>query len=134
MTVNVNEIFVLANPSLTPTKIIAEPNWFVSDVSVTVRFVPLPPNTMCAASIKLVFELDADNTSDDAAVSASLITKPMGPIGLSSGVTILVIPEIVGGEFTVDTATAVLFAGLGSGELDETVALLVHFPAVVPFA
>src|SRR5579862_3427844 len=97
---------------------------------------------MCAGSIKFVFELEADNVSEDASVSASPTVKPIGPAETFSSVTTFVIAEMVGGEFTNSGANALLFAELGSAVLEETATLFVQLPdaaatawiAIVAFA
>ena len=78
--------------------------------------------------MRLGLELEADKVSEDAAVSASATTKPIGPTTTFCGVTTFVIPEIVGAEFTKMDAAEVLFAELESAVTEETFALFVHCP------
>ena len=123
-----------ADPSLTPRVIVDTPYWSGNGVSVTVGFAPLPPKIICAASIRFVFELAAESTSDAAGVSASPITKSIGPKATSCAVTIFVIAEIVGGELIEAVAMAVLFAAFTSGVLEETPAWFVQAPALAATA
>ena len=44
------------SPSVTVTVIVAVPDWFATGVTVTVRFAPLPPNTMFAFGTSAVFD------------------------------------------------------------------------------
>src|SRR5499427_489152 len=97
LTVSWKLALVLAAPSLTVRVIVVTPNWFDAGVIVTVRFAPLPPNTMlafgtsaCAEDVPLTVRLAAG-------VSASPTVKPMVLVGVSSLVTCAGTFEIVGG-------------------------------------
>src|ERR1051325_279108 len=78
LTVSTNVSAALSTPSLTVTVIKVTPNWPDAGVTVTVRFEPLPPNTMLAAGTRLEL-VDAPATAKlAAAVSTSPMVKASG--------------------------------------------------------
>ena len=77
--------------------IVAVPDWFAAGVIVTVRFAPLPPNTMLAVGTSAVFDEPPVIVSDAAAVSMSPTVKLIAPVAVSSFVVLSVTSEIVGG-------------------------------------
>src|SRR5206468_5492725 len=75
LTVSPNGSLALLVPSLTVTVIVAVPVCPVRGVTVTVRFVPLPPNTMLLAGTRVGFDDPALNVRLPTGVSASLIVN-----------------------------------------------------------
>ena len=98
-TVNRNPELTMLVPSLTEIVICALPAFPVAGVTVTVRFWPLPPNTILPVGTKVVFPDTAESARLDAAVSGSLIVKEMGPAAWFSSTVWSAMEEIVGGEF-----------------------------------
>jgi hypothetical protein len=86
VTVSKNALLVVLVPSLTLTVIVAEPVLPATGVTVTVRSVPLPPNTMFAAGTNVVEEEVPETVRLAAAVSASPIVN---------GIAVVVWPEVV---------------------------------------
>ena len=76
----VNEVFVVFNPSLTEIVIKALPVAFEAGVTVIVRLVPLPPSAMFAFGTTVVLTEVAETVRLAAAVSGSLSVNEMGPI------------------------------------------------------
>ena len=66
--------------SVTVTVIVAVPNWFASGVTVTVRFAPLPPNTMFALGTNAVFDELPVTARAAAAVSTSPTVNANAPV------------------------------------------------------
>src|SRR6266550_794755 len=73
-------------PSLTLTVIVALPVWPVAGVTVTVRVVPLPPNTMLFSGTSVGFDELPLNVKLPAGVSASLIVNAMAAVGVFTAV------------------------------------------------
>src|SRR5262249_10350624 len=127
-TVSENELLALAMPSLTTMVIVQNPLAFVAGTSVTVAFVPLPPKMIPLTGTRFVLELLPVSTSEFGGVSASSMLNEIGPMGVSSSVIWLEIPEIVGGEFTEIEPSTVLLPGIGSSVVDVTTAMFVQLP------
>src|SRR5262245_61646200 len=72
-TVTVNAVAVEVVPSLTVNVMVAVPDWLAAGVTVTVRFAPLPPNTMLAFGTSVVFAELPETVRLAAAGSASAI-------------------------------------------------------------
>jgi hypothetical protein len=71
LTVMVNALVVVFVPSLTETVIVALPVLPDAGVTVTVRFAPLPPNTMLAFGTNVVEEELPETVRFAAGVSGS---------------------------------------------------------------
>src|SRR5580765_430143 len=96
--VTVSTKLVLTPPkfvSRTDTVTVAEPDWLVAGVMVSVRFVPVPLNAKLFGGSKVEFTVKALTVSKLAAVWASLMTNGIA-IGVSSRMVRLVIVEMVG--------------------------------------
>ena len=65
--------------SVTVTVIVAVPNWLASGVTVTVRFAPLPPNTMFALGTRAGFDELPVTVRSAAAVSTSPTVNANAP-------------------------------------------------------
>ena len=78
-----------------------KPNWLLAGVSVTVRLLPLPPNTIFAAGTSAGFEELPARVKLAAGVSASLAVNAIPPLELSSLIAWSAIPEIFGAGLTV---------------------------------
>ena len=74
-TVTTNASLVVLVPSLTKTVMVAVPDWSVSGVTVTVRFDPLPPNTILFVGTKVGLEDALLNVRLPTGVSTSLRVK-----------------------------------------------------------
>src|SRR5262245_21868815 len=70
-TVTVNDVDVVAVPSLTLTVIVDEPDWFAAGVIVSVRLAPLPPTVMLAFGTNAVLDELVETVKPAAAVSVS---------------------------------------------------------------
>ena len=97
-TVSTNVSVPVSEPSLTVTVMVAAPFWFASGVTVTVRFAPLPPNTMLALGTSAVFDDEPLTVRLPAAVCASLTVNATAPVA-SSLMVRSAMSEIVGGVF-----------------------------------
>ena len=73
-------------PSLTVTVIIAVPLWLAAGVTVTVRFEPVPPNTMFAAGTNVGLDEPPLRVRLVAGVSLSAIVNGIGPVAVLSAV------------------------------------------------
>src|SRR6266496_3070305 len=104
-TVTTKLVLVVICPSLTPAVIVALPVWLVAGVTVTIRFAPLPPNTMLFAGTSVGFEDPALKVRLVKGVSTSPIVKLNGPVEVFTLIVWLAIPVIVGGSFTPVTVT-----------------------------
>ena len=82
--VNLNVSVSVFAPSLTVTVIVADPLWFAAGVTVTVRFAPLPPNTMFAFGTRVVLLEVPVRVRLSTGVSTSPTVKPNGPKTVSS--------------------------------------------------
>src|SRR5439155_26138249 len=82
LTVRVKLVLALREPSLTVSVIVAVPTWPLAGVTVTVRFPPLPPNTMFALGTSVGLEELAETVRLPAGVWASLTVKASGPVEL----------------------------------------------------
>ncbi len=85
--------------SVTVTVIVAVPNAFASGVTVTVRFAPLPPNTMFALGTRAVFDELPVTTRSAAAVSMSPTVNANAPVVPSSAIVWSAMSLIVGRSF-----------------------------------
>jgi hypothetical protein len=74
-TLTVNGSLSESEPSLTLKVITAEPVFPAAGVTLTVRFAPLPPNTMFASGIKAVSDDCLESDRLDEAVWLSAIVK-----------------------------------------------------------
>src|SRR6185436_12631639 len=117
LTVNRNELLALPTPSVTVILTVIEPLAFGPGVRVTVRFEPLPPNTMFVAGSKVVLVVKPLTKREAAGVSKSPTTKPMAGVGVSSAVVWLAMLEMKGSKLTVTDAAELLLALTGSPEL-----------------
>ena len=79
-TVSTKLVFVLNCPSLTLIVIVAVPVWLVAGLTVTVRFAPLPPNTMLFVGTSARFDEFALNVRLPTGVFTSPIVKLNGPV------------------------------------------------------
>jgi hypothetical protein len=70
--------------SVTTMLIVAVPVLLVAGVTVTNRFVPLPPSTTFAFGIRVTSDEVADRVRLAAEVSTSVIVKASGPVDVSS--------------------------------------------------
>jgi hypothetical protein len=84
VTPNVKVVLVLTAPSLTLTVIVALPFWFAAGVTVTVRFAPLPPNTIFPFGTSVVLLLEAVTVREDTGVSWSPTVNATAPVAVSS--------------------------------------------------
>jgi len=103
VTVTTKVVFEEAEPSLTEMVIVALPKRFVIGVTVTLRLLLLPENTIFVTGMRFVFEEEAVSVKEFAEVSKSPIVNAMGPAGWSSGVTWSEMVEIVGRPLTANT-------------------------------
>src|SRR6266487_6194146 len=92
-------------PSLTLTVIVALPVWPVAGVTVTVRVVPLPPNTMLFSGTSVGLDELPLNVKLPAAVSTSPIVKFNGPVVPFTLIVWFAMPVIVGGVLTALTVS-----------------------------
>src|ERR1043166_587648 len=76
--------------------IVAAPFWLGAGVSVTVRLLPLPPNTILVGGIREGLEEPAERVRLPAGVWASFTVNTIGPMGVSSGVVLSAMVEMVG--------------------------------------
>ena len=90
-------------PSETLTVIVVLPDSSPAGVTVTVRFVSVPPKTMFAVGTSVVSEELPDTVKLAAAVSTSPMVNAMAAVGVSSPVLWSAISEIVGGSLTAVT-------------------------------
>ena len=60
----------------------AVPDWEPAGVTLTVRFVPLPPKVMPLVGAKVGFDEAAERVKFAGGVSLSLTVKPIGPVEL----------------------------------------------------
>ena len=104
-TVKVKALVAEFVPSLTFTVICAEPVLPGAGVTITVRFAPLPPNTMFAVGTKVVDEEDLLNVRFAAAVSKSPIVNGIAAVAWFTATVWAAIVEIVGVAFTPATNT-----------------------------
>src|SRR5439155_1510426 len=81
---NVRVILVLAlrDPSLTVSVIVAVPTWPLAGVTVTVRFPPLPPNTMFALGTSVGLEELADTVKIGRAACRAINENARGAVEL----------------------------------------------------
>src|ERR1017187_1420798 len=98
------ELAVLV-PSLTVTVMGTTPVWPAAGVTVTVRLLPPPPNTMLAMSISVGLAEAADNTRLAAGVSRSPTAKAMGGGAVLRNVLVQEIAEIQGAVLAAKTVT-----------------------------
>ena len=84
VTPSVKVVLVLAVPSFTLTVIVALPLWFAAGVTITVRFAPLPPNTMFPFGINAALLLEALIVREETGVSTSPIVNATAPVAVSS--------------------------------------------------
>ena len=84
VTLNVKVVLLLAVPSFTFTVIVAFPFWFGAGVTITVRFAPLPPNTMFPFGISVALLLEAVIVSELSGVSWSPTVNATAPVAVSS--------------------------------------------------
>src|SRR5436190_14965424 len=97
LTVSTKESVAVSGPSVTLTVVVAGPFWFGAGVTVTVRFEPLPANTILPLGTSTGLEEAALNCRLGAAISASPIRKGIGPTGLPKAVAWSGMSEITGG-------------------------------------
>src|SRR6266481_4325411 len=103
LTVTRKFVLLVSRPSLTVTVMRVVPFWLVAGVTVTARFVPVPPKTTLAAgtSVRLLEVLVKVKLA--AAVSTSPIMKGIGPVDVSSLMAWGGIAEMVGASLTAVT-------------------------------
>src|SRR5437867_6410239 len=101
LTVRVKLVLALRVPSLTVSVIVAVPTWPLAGVTVTVRFPPLPPNTMFALGTSVGLEELADTVRLVSGVRASLTVKASGPVEPPALMVRLAMLERVGGVLTL---------------------------------
>ena len=97
-TVRVKVSKAVRAPSDTVTVIVLVPTRSSAGVMVTVRFVPLPPNTIEVSGIRLVFDEPFKRVKNCGSVSGSLMVNSIGLVVVSSFVNRFVMFEIVGGS------------------------------------
>src|SRR5436189_18377 len=93
LTVNVNALLVVFVPSLTVRVIVAVPVLPDAEVTVTVRFAPLPPSTMLAVGTRVVEEEALVSVRFAAAVSASPMVNGIAAVGCPEVTVWLAIAE-----------------------------------------
>ena len=130
LTVNRNEVLLVPTPSVTEIFTVVEPLAFGTGVKLTVRFEPLPPNTMFGKGSKAVLVVNPLTDNEAADVSKSPITKPMAAVELSSATVWFAMLEIAGTRLTVTDAAELLLALTGSLELLVTEQVFVKTPLV----
>ena len=99
-TVTTNALELVDVPSLTVMVIVADPERFGAAVTITVRLLPLPPNTILARGIRLVFDEAAVRVKLAAGVVESDTVKAMLVVAESSFMVWFGIEEIVGAPST----------------------------------
>jgi hypothetical protein len=127
-TVTVKEMLRCADPSLTVTVIVAVPVELFTGVTVTVRFAPLPPNTMLFVGTRAVLDELRDSVSFDAEVWPSPMVKVMAPELPFAAMVRFEILLIVGAVFVPDdepTVTTKLSEPLSEPSLARTVTVAV---------
>src|SRR6476469_9331740 len=97
-TVNTNVSEALDVPSLTVTVIVALPVWPAAGVTVTVRFEPLPPNTMFAFGTRVVLEELPVTVRFVACVSGSPMVNGIAGVGVFTMVVLFVMSLMTGGD------------------------------------
>jgi len=111
-TVTVKVSLSVRLPSLTVTVIVVVPDWSADGVTVTVRFDPLPPNTMPLTGTSDVFDDEALKVRLPAGLSASPTVNAIDPVVLSSGIVVfemsLIVGAVFGGGLPAVVASAVL--------------------------
>src|SRR5258706_309123 len=100
VTVRTKLELAVACPSLTVTPIVLVPLWPAAGVTVTVRFAPDPPNIILPIGDKVGLEEAALSVRLPAGVIVSPITKPIGPVELSSFRVWAGMAVMVGGVFS----------------------------------
>jgi hypothetical protein len=114
-------------PSLTVTVIVAVPFWLAAGVIVTVRFAPVPPNTMFAFGINAV-SLELPLTVKLAtAVSKSPTVNEMADVAMSSFVDCAAMSLMVGASFTAVTVNTKVSVAVKVPSLTVTVMVAVPF-------
>jgi hypothetical protein len=103
VTVNTNVSVAVNVPSLTVTVIVAVPLKLAAGVTVTVRFAPVPPNTIFAFGTNVVSLDEPLNVSVPAAVSKSPTVNEIALVAVSSFVDCAAISLIVGASLTAVT-------------------------------
>src|SRR5678815_1909735 len=93
-------VLVLLVPSLTVSVIVVVPKALVTGVIVTVRFAPLPPNTMLFVGTSAGFDEPPLTVSEVAGVSKSPTVKPSAGVEVSSLTIWSATPVTVGASFT----------------------------------
>ena len=83
-TVSRNDVVAFVKPSLTASVIVAVPDLFAAGVMVTVRFDPLPLNTMLLGGTRPALEEIPFTVNESADVSASPTVKAIEPVALFS--------------------------------------------------
>ena len=96
LTVTVNDVLLLATPSLAVNVIVAMPTWLVAGRTSTARLVPPPPTVRLALGISSVFPEEAVTVMPPAGISGSLTLKVSGPSVESSAMTCGGMVESVG--------------------------------------
>ena len=94
-----------AAPSLTRTLMDAVPNWFAAGVTRTVRFAPLPPNTILPFGTIVRLDDVPETVRPVAAVSTSPIVNEIGGVAVSSTVVAFAIVATVGGSLLLVTVS-----------------------------
>ena len=105
VTVSVNTLLAVSNPSLTPRVTVAVPDCPDAGVTVTARFAPLPLRTMAAFGTRFWSDEVAEIVRLPDAVSASPMLKAKGEVGVSRLVVCARIGVMVGASFTAVTVT-----------------------------
>src|SRR5882672_6172580 len=101
VTVRTNVSLTSFGPSFTVTVMVLVPFMFGAGVTVTVRFAPLPPNTMLFNGTSAGFDEPALNCKFAAATCASPMVNGIAAVGTLSVVDWLAMFEIVGGVSVV---------------------------------
>jgi hypothetical protein len=81
-TVSTNASLAVSTPSLTVAVIVAEPVWLAAGLTVTVRLLPLPPNTMFPLGTSVGFDELPLKVRFAATVSGSPTVKPIAAVGV----------------------------------------------------
>ena len=107
ITVNKKEsVAVAPSSSVTVSVIVVDPIWSAAGVIVTVRFSPLPLNTMFASGTSKSFDEAPETTSEVASDSGSETLKSIAGVGVLTTTDCWTTSDIVGRallENTVNT-------------------------------
>src|SRR6185436_3775274 len=107
LTVRTKTSAALREPSLTVTVMVALPTWPGAGVTVTVRLLPLPPNTMLPLGTSVGLDELPLRVRLATGVSASLTVKPIAGVGVPTAVDWSEISLMVGACAPLETVVNV---------------------------